>query len=841
MKHLVIFVILYFFQTSLLFAQQYRSLDSTDPISFKGDQIEYQEKTIALGERCFFVDGNLSAEEAAKHPFVFNSFQEAATQLVAGTEKEPMQLYIAPYVYWIDNPDDTEVRKGKNGREPFGMIIECPYLQLIGLNKNPANVVLAANRGQTQGAVGNFTMFDFWGDGLLVKDLTMGNYCNVDLDFPLKPQLSREKRMSAITQAHVAYCHGDKAVAENVRFISRLNMNPLNGAKRILFNNCYMECTDDALTGTGVYLNCTLEFYAPRPFWRSDMGGAVFLNCDFNIRHNGDKQYFCKAVGPLSIIDCRYHSEKPIYAGWTATPTNWLRCYQYNVTLNSKPYTIGADKPQNTICLDSQEGLSAYRIIHNEKLIYNTYNLLRGDDDWDPLDIKQIIETASEEQQKDYSNIPTCLAIEPLVVTIQTGNEPIKLRATTKKHGNYTMTNKLVKWRIQNGCETDVKLSTTEGYECVVAATNHDDQTKQLTVIAYTDDGLECAAELTVIPNYINAPTFAKLPSLSIDKGLATLHYELNLEGRSDESLVTWYRCTNAKGEEAIPVYVSRFNTPQLTYPLHKEDIGYYLKAVVEPKHLRCEAGKAIQIVSSKPIHRKQINQSNILETNFLNFSTLNQPKIIPGFWTIDGYKPIDTEEYDWQIYPEKEYWYYGEGINGAIGTGLLQQQRGARLLYTPINDTYQDMSITLQVDPCKTAGQGFGSATGQYLDLYIKFDTQTLTGYGLRVTRTTKYSNAVDFLLMEYKDGVATPISKPVSAICYRTNCTISLKTIGNKLIAHVETATPLLPPKDTNLKTEVDLEADIQSNTFGGTGIQHTGSWGENATMLHRLKVEW
>ena len=93
----------------------------------------------------------------------------------------------------------------------------------------------------------------------------------------------------------------------------------------------------------------------------------------------------------------------------------------------------------------------------------------------------------------------------------------------------------------------------------------------------------------------------------------------------------------------------------------------------------------------------------------------------------------------------------------------------------------------------------------------------------------------------MEYKDGVATPITNPVSAICYRTNCTISLKTIGNKLIAHVETATPLLPPKDTNLKTEVDLEADIQSNTFGGTGIQHTGSWGENATMLHRLKVEW
>lgn len=42
-----------------------------------------------------------------------------------------------------------------------------------------------------------------------------------------------------------------------------------------------MESTDDALTGTGVYLDCTLHFYGQKPFWRSDMGGAVFLNCDF--------------------------------------------------------------------------------------------------------------------------------------------------------------------------------------------------------------------------------------------------------------------------------------------------------------------------------------------------------------------------------------------------------------------------------------------------------------------------------------------------------------------------------------------------------------------------------
>ena len=106
-----------------------------------------------------------------------------------------------------------------------------------------------------------------------------------------------------------------------------------------------MESTDDALTGTGVYLNCTLHFYGERPFWRSDMGGAIFLNSDFYVKHDNNLQYFCKSVGPLSIVDCRYHTNRQVYAGWTTYPTDWLRCYQYNVQMNGLPYVIGSAKP----------------------------------------------------------------------------------------------------------------------------------------------------------------------------------------------------------------------------------------------------------------------------------------------------------------------------------------------------------------------------------------------------------------------------------------------------------------------------------------------------------------
>ena len=54
--------------------------------------------------------------------------------------------------------------------------------------------------------------------------------------------------------------------------------------------------------------------------------------------------------------------------------------------------------------------------------------------------------------------------------------------------------------KVQQGYEKEVKLSTSEGYECVVEATNVEDETKHFTVIAYTEDGLECATELTVAP-----------------------------------------------------------------------------------------------------------------------------------------------------------------------------------------------------------------------------------------------------------------------------------------------------------------------------------------------------
>ena len=108
-------------------------------------------------------------------------------------------------------------------------------------------------------------------------------------------------------------------------------------------------------------------------------------------------------------------------------------------------------------------------------------------------------------------------------------------------------------------------------------------------------------------------------------------------------------------------------------------------------------------------------------------------------------------------------------------------------------------------------------------MDVFIKFDTKTLCGYALRLIRTTKYSDAIDFILMKYENGIAMPISKSVSASCYRPDCFLSVEVKNNKLIVDASTNTEYyIVPDRPEVLQKVHLEADIDKNNFGGFGFQ-------------------
>ena len=260
----------------------------------------------------------------------------AAIQTMNASPDNDYSLFIYPGVYWLDDPDDPTERTS-NGGTPFAQTIHCRNIRIIGTDPDATKTVLAVNRGQTHGAIGNFTMFLFRCRNIYTENITYGNYCNVDLDYPGNPSLSRKKRAEAIVQAQLAICAGtDSVIAKNCSFISRLNLCNFSGARNAVFDNCHLECTDDALT-EGLYHHCHLTFYSSKPFY-STSRGATFDDCDIDIMTQGT-QYFTKAPGPIHLRNVRFHCDHKIQLAWCKENHPEL-CTAENITLNGKPVQI---------------------------------------------------------------------------------------------------------------------------------------------------------------------------------------------------------------------------------------------------------------------------------------------------------------------------------------------------------------------------------------------------------------------------------------------------------------------------------------------------------------------
>lgn len=828
----------------------YTPMDSSDPVEFGGTYIKYQGETIQLSETAIYVDGSLSDELAAQYPYVYNDITKAlsADALKNGTADNPMTVYVAPYVYWIDDPAATDtVQKTEGYSVPYGMVVNSDYLTIKGLTGNPDNVVLAGNRGQSHASNGNYTMFRFNCSGALtVKNITIGNYCSVDLDYPLMSELNQAKRTDTITQAQLADMSGDKMFADNCNFISRLNLVPISGASRNLYNNCHFESTDDALNGNAVYVGCDFDFYGNRPLYSSYNTGSTFLGCTFNCKilnvEAEPTQFFTKEGGTITAVDCVYNSNLsvPITMGWTKFPSDSLKCYQSNIVHNGKNITIGGEGAKETVDMTGKSVLNAYKVVSGGKTYYNTYNLLKGSDDWDPLGVKDVIAAAGQEA------VATQLTIKSDVSEIESGKETASVGGTVNYFYGTNDTTQKITYSVSDEDKAYVKLTDNGDGTCKVEGTNNDDAAKKVIINASTESGLEAAVGITVKPSKLDAPEYIKTPVITNDgQGSLKVDYSLDLGSREDMSAISWYRCTDAEGSNKVLVAVTRNDSPEYTYKLTAGDVGYYIMAKVESKNIRSDYGTAVNTVYDKAIGVKDVRSKN-LSTDFSNFPNIKQSEIKAGFWTVDYNRPADTESFGkWQGADTEEPWVYGVTGNGCVGAGLYQGTQGSRLMYTPVEGTYGDMSLKLVVDPAKTAGQGFGSA-GQYMDVLLKFDTSTLTGYGLRIVRTKASSNAVTFVLVKYDNGTVTEISDEVIASCYVTGCTISLKTEGNKLTAHVETPTEQLADQAAKgYPHVVDLTADIAANSFGGVAIQHTGTTGtggwQNTTMLHNLDITW
>ena len=126
-------------------------------------------------------------------------------------------------------------------------------------------------------------------------------------------------------------------------------------------------------------------------------------------------------------------------------------------------------------------------------------------------------------------------------------------------------------------------------------------------------------------------------------------------------------------------------------------------------------------------------------------------------------------------------------------------------------------------------------------MDICIKFDPVSLTGYALRIERTPDFNKAVTFTLVQYSSGAVSPISKAVATSCYRNPCTIVVELRGDRLTALARTGAPAAEAADPAIKPDVSLSATVSPTDGTSLAIQHTGSAGASATLLRDLEVNW
>ena len=716
----------------------------------------------------FLLDQSLSKEAAQASPFVFNNVREALTAINGSNlpASDTLTLEIAPGVYWVDDPDDPAVRRGSKAGVsiPYGFKVKGPNLRLIGLCTDAQDVVLACNRGQTQGAIGNFTMLHLDCPYVEARNVTFGNYCSVELVYPRNTALNRQKRCNANVQAQLIHTTARFVDAQNCRFVSRLNLCPFSGVYRAHFKECHFECTDDALEGAAIYEKCHFDFYSNKPFWGTPECGAVFLDCNID-SHVDDVQYFIKSRGSVALLrtNIRQVNGKDIQIVPCYEGNNALSYYS-ELTVNGKPAELEGAKDISDMVLKSS---------------YTVENLLHGP-------------------------FPVYMRIVPI------GGAVLKELEDTKSFQFL-----FYKW---NGEQTQERISTN------------------LLLNATLLSGLTGSTSLQMEAHLHPAPTFVRQPSIIYDKdqGRLLLDYQLS-EGSDERSQICWYRYTKPDASDAVPVLL-RWNPSDRTYTLSPADAGCYVMARINPKYFATVVGEAATASLPKPIAANAIGvkgEESHYETDFRNVPVGYQPTLKNGCWTFDTYKPFDTQAFFWHPINDN-CWYYGVGMDGASKTmGLLQGARGARCFYQPARRKCSEMEVSLHIVPAKTAGQGFGSATGQYMDIGIMFDPVTLTGYALRIQRLPDYDHSCAFQLVLYKDGRVTTLGEQKISACYKGTCSISISFKSNVLSA---SATNGEHSEDVRLSVP-----NLHSSSKTAFYIQHTGSVGPSASLIKDVQMDW
>jgi hypothetical protein len=784
------------------------------------------------------VDGTLSQDMPTANPPEYRTLQAAYAAAPAGTAASPTVIGIKPNLYNLDTTT------------PYtpGLTISKSYITLLGLTNNQRNVVLYGDQGNEEGAGNSTQTYDGYvisvsATGFTARNLTIGNFCNVNYEYPGGPGVPAQtvpERSSTVTQAVAIQTSGDKHVFDHVSLLSKLDTTFI-GSTRGYFTNVYIEGTNDFIGGGTISVWQNSYTYYPTGNGEGTVSGTVYIDSTFqyaDIPGGGSMEFYKGPTSggaypegstlPAVLIHCtlpvQVKTANSASVAWVIgyAPVNqniYSLTYQ-NVDTNGNPANI-ADASQGPPAYTLSRELSA-----TEAEAFNVWNLLSAtptgtQDGWDPAGVGNTYINLGE------GSLPFGMSISngnPTIIT------PGSIAGTTgtisatvfpaRAASSYPIT-----WTSSGGL---VSLNPTTGASTTVTGTNNTGVSQHVPVNATLSNGFYESGRPFVEPPYIAPPTFTANPTLGAPvNGTVTVNYTLNLApNRTDNSIITWYACSDSAGDNPRKVGISESytappvdNVPLRIYTLQLGDVGSYLEATVTPQADISNPGSAMSVISATAITLANIGPTTEspnypLSPNFGNFPVTAETAYVPGYWTVSGTWTNEAPP---------------TGSTFVNGWGIRVASQGAAIYYVNPGPT-QDMEETVVMTPEKTAGQGFGSPGSaadstpgnivQNADIYIKYDPSTGNGYSVRWWRTTASSTETMWQLYQHVAGVGSPVPSSTPAVLtgvFFPNTTINLSIIGN-----VFTVTA---SNNQNSNT-LFLQGTVAPNPYGGAGTRWSGT---------------
>lgn len=776
-------------------------------------------------------------------------------------------VYIAPGVYWTDET----YRQGF----PFddsGFVIAPPNVGLtilgddisfIGLSGDPDDVRIAGNRGEGGakglGAGGSWYTLAV-STGFRAENITIANYAQEDLVYLPDPSQNISKRIDSKNHAEVltAAARGvDRMEFRNVRFVGYLNMMAGFSPKRAYFKDCFIQCTDDSVFGGGinVYENCTFHLCDNHPTWSGAAAGGLnaLLGCKLigmpmmthpflSLAKNAAPGNGAQASAIYAVIDCQFLG-RIASVEWENRVREDARYAVHGNTIGvaRKPLVISASAPQLSVEYDGA-ALQAFKVGDE----YNVYNLLKGDDGWDP---KGQYSPAWE----PYANLPYRFLVgftgKELDSALSGEGNRVVLTAAPAPLSSVDL--RQVRWEYDTALLTG-SADPDAGTLTLSAKPNRTGAIVSAPVSCVLPNGVRAGVTLQIRPVPVAAPKL-RAPALRIQDGRALLSYRLDKPGFRDVSRVEWYRESGLGRTDGVHIGTSRNDAeglfqddPCKSLTLTRYDVGCWLRAVITPKYAFSPDAPASVTVYSQRAVRPEDVASAALETDFKNTFIATEPRAATvGRWFFDN----ETGTPD--------PWVWGTGSNGSDGLwGLCNNMRQPEppLLVFAQEGDYGDMSFTVDYSASKVEGQGFGGS-GCYMDVMIKYDAAARSGYGVRIERVPATTNGTQWTLYRYDGDARTALTGGVLAATFMPQSRLTVSVSGNTLRVNAETDSDKTPLQVKEaLPERLDLSWTDPSGAlgrciFGGAALRiyNSGTPGyrynaasNNCVMLHRVRLD-